>query len=40
VEHRDILARFGRYPHRNRALNRESTAAEEAFLAEHKGFGQ
>ncbi|WP_312795933.1 DUF924 family protein [Tianweitania sp.] len=40
IEHRDILARFGRYPHRNKALGRESTAQETAFLAEHKGFGQ
>ncbi|MBS9721934.1 DUF924 domain-containing protein [Tianweitania sp. BSSL-BM11] len=40
IEHRDILARFGRYPHRNKALNRESTPQELAFLAEHEGFGQ
>jgi uncharacterized protein (DUF924 family) len=40
VEHRDIVARFGRFPHRNRALGRKSTAAEQAFLAEHEGFGQ
>ena len=40
IEHRDILARFGRYPHRNKALGRESTLQEVAFLAEHKGFGQ
>jgi uncharacterized protein (DUF924 family) len=39
-EHRDIIARFGRFPHRNKALGRESTPAEESFLAEHKGFGQ
>lgn len=40
IEHRDILLRFGRYPHRNKALGRESTEQEQAFLAEHKGFGQ
>ncbi len=40
IEHRDIVARFGRFPHRNRALGRESTEPEKAFLAEHKGFGQ
>jgi uncharacterized protein (DUF924 family) len=40
IEHRDIVARFGRFPHRNRALGRQSTPAENAFLAEHKGFGQ
>lgn len=30
--HRDIIARFGRFPHRNRALGRETTAEEQAFL--------
>ena len=30
--HRDVIARFGRFPHRNRALGRESTAEELAFL--------
>jgi uncharacterized protein (DUF924 family) len=40
IEHRDIIARFGRFPHRNRVLGREGTEAEEAFLREHKGFGQ
>jgi uncharacterized protein (DUF924 family) len=39
-EHRDIVARFGRFPHRNRVLGREDTPAEHAFLSEHKGFGQ
>ena len=34
VRHRDIVARFGRFPHRNRALGRTSTAEEEAFLQE------
>lgn len=31
-QHRDILLRFGRYPHRNAALGRVSTAEEIAFL--------
>lgn len=30
--HLDIIARFGRFPHRNRVLGRRSTAAEVAFL--------
>jgi uncharacterized protein (DUF924 family) len=30
--HLDIIARFGRFPHRNRVLGRSSTAAEVAFL--------
>lgn len=34
VRHRDIIARFGRFPHRNKILGRESTPDEIAFLAE------
>lgn len=33
VEHRDIIARFGRFPHRNRVLVRESTPEEADWLA-------
>lgn len=33
VRHRDIIARFGRFPHRNQALGRTSTETEFAFLA-------
>jgi uncharacterized protein (DUF924 family) len=32
VQHRDLIARFGRFPHRNRILEREPTAEEAAFL--------
>ncbi|MCZ2104411.1 MAG: DUF924 domain-containing protein [Burkholderiales bacterium] len=32
--HADIIRRFGRYPHRNAALGRASTAEELAFLAQ------
>lgn len=32
--HADIIARFGRFPHRNAVLGRESTATEVAFLNE------
>jgi len=32
--HRDIVARFGRFPHRNALLGRESTPQEREFLAE------
>jgi uncharacterized protein (DUF924 family) len=32
VEHRDIVTRFGRFPHRNALLCRESTEEERAFL--------
>jgi uncharacterized protein (DUF924 family) len=33
VQHRDIVARFGRFPHRNRVLGRESTPEEIEWLA-------
>jgi len=32
--HREIIARFGRFPHRNAALGRETTPEEAAFLRE------
>lgn len=34
VMHRDIIRRFGRFPHRNEVLRRESTPEELRFLAE------
>ncbi|HLL17153.1 MAG TPA: DUF924 family protein [Rubrivivax sp.] len=34
VSHRDIIRRFGRFPHRNHLLGRETTAEETAFLQE------
>lgn len=33
IKHKEIIDRFGRYPHRNAILGRESTAAELEFLA-------
>lgn len=33
-EHRDIIHRFGRFPHRNAILGRQSTMEERDFLAE------
>jgi uncharacterized protein (DUF924 family) len=36
--HRDVVARFGRFPHRNAALGRESTPEEEAYLREEDAF--
>jgi uncharacterized protein (DUF924 family) len=35
--HRDIIARFGRFPHRNAVLGRASTADELALLAQPMG---
>lgn len=34
--HRDCIARFGRFPFRNKALGRESTPAELAYMEEQK----
>ena len=34
IEHRDIVQRFGRFPHRNRMLGRETTSDEQAYLDE------
>ena len=31
-QHRSIIAKFGRFPHRNEVLGRQSTAEEEAWL--------
>ena len=36
--HRDVIARFGRFPHRNAALGRINTAREQAWLAAGGGF--
>lgn len=38
--HRDIVRRFGRFPHRNAALGRPSTAEERRFLQDGPRFGQ
>ena len=38
VAHRDVIARFGRFPHRNAILGRESTKAELGYLDTHGGF--
>ena len=32
--HREVIRRFGRFPHRNPILGRTNSAAEEAYLAE------
>lgn len=39
-EHRDIVLRFGRFPHRNALLGRPSTAAELRYLESAGNFGQ
>jgi uncharacterized protein (DUF924 family) len=41
VGHRNIVVRFGRFPHRNAALARSNTSAEDAWLQKpHARFGQ
>lgn len=40
-QHRDIIERFGRFPHRNAVLGRACTADEDAYLADDAPrFGQ
>ncbi|MFS8147937.1 DUF924 family protein [Rhizobium sp. BR 249] len=34
IRHRDVIAAYGRFPHRNAMLGRESTAAELDYLAQ------
>jgi uncharacterized protein (DUF924 family) len=38
IRHRDVIARFGRFPHRNRVLGRTSTPEELAWVAREGGF--
>lgn len=38
LEHRGVVARFGRFPGRNAAMGRESTAEEVEWLKDFKGF--
>lgn len=37
-QHLDIIAKFGRFPHRNAALKRKNTQQETEFLKTHSGF--
>jgi len=41
-DHRDLIVRFGRFPHRNKSLGRVNTPEEEEFLNAQEGgmFGQ
>ena len=36
--HKEVIDRFGRYPHRNAALGRVSTPEEVEFMKTHPGF--
>lgn len=38
VAHRDVIERFGRFPHRNEILGRKSSAEELDHLQRHGGF--
>ncbi len=40
TEHRDIVAKYGRFPHRNEVLGRTSTPEELDYLKTAKRFGQ
>lgn len=38
ILHRDVIARFGRFPYRNKLLGRASTTDELAYVAKHGSF--
>ncbi len=38
IAHREVIERFGRFPHRNRALGRINTPGEQAWLDAGGGF--
>jgi len=38
TRHRDLIRRFGRFPHRNAMLSRESTPEETEFLKSGRGY--
>ncbi len=38
IRHRDVIAQFGRFPHRNAALGRANTPEEQAYLDAGGGF--
>ena len=38
VAHREVIAEFGRFPHRNPVLGRESSVEEREHLKTHGGF--
>ena len=40
IKHYDIIERFGRFPHRNKALKRASSQDEQAYLEGGPRFGQ
>jgi uncharacterized protein (DUF924 family) len=37
-QHFDVIGRFGRFPHRNAILGRDSTPEEREYLRQHGGF--
>lgn len=37
-DHKKIIDRFGRYPHRNADLGRKTASAEKKFMRTHKGY--
>lgn len=39
-DHQEVIARFGRFPHRNKALNRKSTLEEREYLKRSSRYGQ
>ena len=40
VDHNETIQKFGRYPHRNKCMGRESTPEEVEYLKSAKTYGQ
>jgi len=40
IKHRDLIAKYGRYPYRNEVMGRESTPEEEEYIKTAERFGQ
>lgn len=40
INHRDIIKKFGRFPHRNEVLGRKNTSEEVKYLQKAERFGQ
>jgi uncharacterized protein (DUF924 family) len=38
LDHKAVIDRFGRYPHRNKILDRKNTPEEVEFMKDHQGW--
>ena len=40
ADHRDVIARFGRFPHRNQIMGRDNTPEEDEYMKNPPGWGK